>query len=174
MEHQAWSLQKHWGAQKRVTWWDKSLIRVLTVLMVLASPLAQGATLGPDPAAVAGIKAGKADCVNCDLRGADLSHQCVKTGDLSGAQFDDAKLVMMCMSFANFSGASFRGADLAGANLAHAKLDGADFTGANLSITSFKGTDLSRAHGLTQSQLDQACSDKDTKPPAGMTPKLCS
>ncbi|HTO40329.1 MAG TPA: pentapeptide repeat-containing protein [Rhizomicrobium sp.] len=147
---------------------------MIALLMVLAAaPAAQAAVPVPDAAAVARIKTGVTDCVKCDLRGADLSHQCVKTGDLSGARFDGASLVMMCMSYANFSGASFRGADLAGANLAHAKLDGADFTGANLAITSFKGADLSHAHGLSQAQLDQACSDNDTKPPAGMTTKTC-
>jgi uncharacterized protein YjbI with pentapeptide repeats len=150
------------------------VLNVIALLMVLAAPAAHAAAITPDPAAVATIKAGKRDCVACDLRGADLTNQCVKTGNLTGAKFDDAKLVLMCMSYANFSNASFRNADLAGANLAHAKLDGADFSGANLSITSFKGTDLRAAKGLTQAQLDQACSDKDTKLPKGMTPKICS
>ena len=147
---------------------------MLVFLMMLAGPAAHASTVTPDPHAVASIKAGKRDCVACDLRHADLTNQCVKTGNLSGAKFDDAKLVLMCMSYANFSGASFHNADLAGANLAHAKLDGADFSGADLSITSFKGTDLSAAKGLTQAQLNQACSDKDTKAPKGMTPKICS
>jgi uncharacterized protein YjbI with pentapeptide repeats len=150
------------------------VLNVIALLMVLAGPAAHAATITPDPHAVASIKAGERDCVACDLRGADLTNQCVKTGNLTGAKFDRAKLVLMCMSYANFSNASFRGADLAGANLAHAKLDGADFSGANLSITSFKGTDLSAAKGLTQAQLNQACSDKDTKLPRGMTPKICS
>lgn len=150
------------------------MLKPIALLMVLAPFAAHAAAVSPDPAAVASIKAGKRDCVACDLRGADLTNQCVKTGDLSGAKFDDAKLTLMCMSYANFSNASFRGADLAGANLAHAKLDGADFSGANLSITSFKGTDLRAAKGLTQAQLNQACSDKDTKLPKGMTPKICS
>jgi uncharacterized protein YjbI with pentapeptide repeats len=151
------------------------VLNVIALLMVLAGPaVAHAATFTPDPHAVAIIKAGTRDCVGCDLRGADLTNQCVKTGNLSNAKFDDAKLVLMCMSYANFSNASFRNADLAGANLAHAKLDGADFSGANLSITSFKGTDLRAAKGLTQAQLNQACSDKDTKAPKGMTPKICS
>jgi uncharacterized protein YjbI with pentapeptide repeats len=154
---------------------EHGLLNVLVFLMMLSgAPAAHAATVSPDPAAVASINAGKRDCVGCDLRGADLTNQCVKTGNLSNAKFDDAQLVLMCMSYANFSNASFRNADLAGANLAHAKLDGADFSGANLSITSFKGTDLSTAKGLTQAQLNQACSDKDTKLPRGMTPKICS
>jgi len=151
------------------------VLNVIALLMVLAGPAAaHAATFTPDPHAVASIKAGERDCIACDLRGADLTNQCVKTGNLTGAKFDNAKLVLMCMSYANFSHASFRNADLAGANLAHAKLDGADFSGANLAITSFKGTDLRAAKGLTQAQLNQACSDKDTKAPKGMTPKICS
>lgn len=150
------------------------MLYVIAMLIMLGGSSAQAAALAPDPAAVARIQAGDRNCVNCDLRGADLSNQCVKNGDLSGAKFDNAKLTMMCMSFANFSNASFRNADLAGANLAHAKLDGADFAGADLSITSFRGTDLRKVKGLTQAQLNQACSDKDTKTPKGMTPRFCS
>jgi uncharacterized protein YjbI with pentapeptide repeats len=127
-----------------------------------------------DTKAVASIKAGHHDCFHCELAGADLTNTCVKGGNLEGADFSGAKLVLMCMSYADFKGASFRHTDLAGANLAHAKLDGADFTGASLSITSFKGTDLRRAKGLTQKQLDAACGDAETKAPQGLSVKTCS
>lgn len=127
-----------------------------------------------DPQAVASIKAGHHDCAHCELAGADLTNQCVKGGNLEGADFSHARLVLMCMSFADFRDASFRDADLAGANLAHAKLDDADLTGADLSITSFKGTDLTHVKGLTQQQLDQACGDAETKAPPGLTVKTCS
>lgn len=120
------------------------------------------------------IKAGERDCRGCDLHGADLSNQCVKGGDLTGADFSDVKALYMCMSLANFTDVNFRNADLTGANLAHSNLSGADLTGAVLDITSIKGTDLSSAKGLTQRQLDQACADKDTKVPAGLTAKSCS
>ncbi|HEV2560857.1 MAG TPA: pentapeptide repeat-containing protein [Rhizomicrobium sp.] len=144
---------------------------------VLAFALLYGlatAAHAASPDAVASIKAGHHDCPHCDLTGADLSNQCVKNGNLEGADFDRAKLTLMCMSFADFSGATFRGTDLAAANLAHAKLDGADFTGADLTITSFKGTDLTAARGLTQKQLDEACGDAQTKAPAGLKVKTCS
>jgi uncharacterized protein YjbI with pentapeptide repeats len=125
-------------------------------------------------AAVASIKAGHHDCAHCELAGADLTNTCVKGGNLERADFSNARLVLMCMSYADFRGASFRHADLAGANLAHAKLDDADFAGANLSITSFKGTDLSRAKGLSQKQLDAACGDAATKLPKGLSVKTCT
>ena len=93
--------------------------------------------------------------------------------DLHGANFDGANASMMCMSFANFSNASFRGTDLSAANLAGAKMDGADLTGAKTSITSFLGTDLTKTKGLTQAQLDIACSDAQTKLPPGLKAHLC-
>ena len=120
------------------------------------------------------IKAGQRDCRGCDLHGADLSNQCVKGGDLTGANFAEVNAHYMCMSLANFTDVDFRGADLTGANLAYSNLTGADLTGAVLDITSIKGTDLSRTKGLTQAQLDQACADKETKVPKGLVAKSCS
>ena len=146
-------------------------------LAVLAlSAFTASAHAGPAaaPAAIASIEGGKHDCPRCNLKGADLTNQCVKQGNLEGADFDGARAVLMCMSFADFRRATFRGADLAGANLAHAILDGADMTGADLPITSIKGTDLSHAIGLTQRQLDEACGDAETKAPAGLQVKTCS
>ncbi|HEY2070884.1 MAG TPA: pentapeptide repeat-containing protein [Rhizomicrobium sp.] len=128
----------------------------------------------PNRTAVDSIKAGNHDCPHCDLAGADLTNTCVKGGNLEGAKFDNARAVLMCMSYADFKGASFRNTDLAGANLAHANVDDADFTGADLSITSIKGTDLRHANGLTQAQLDRACGDADTRVPDGMQVKMCS
>lgn len=142
--------------------------------LALASPHTLPTTATYDPAAVASIRAGKHDCPHCNLAGADLTNTCVKQGNVQGANFDGAKLVLMCMSYADFRGASFRHADLGGANLAHAKVDNADFTGADLSITSIRGTDLSRALGLTQKQLDGACADAETRVPAGLRAKTCS
>ena len=138
------------------------------------APPAHGPVPNPDPAAVARIHGGIVDCVGCQLQGADLTNTCVKAHDLHGADFDGANATLMCMSYANFTDASFRGTNLSGANLAHAVLDGADFTGANLNITSFKGTDLTKAKGLTQAQLAKACGDAGTKAPAGMTVPVCS
>ncbi len=126
-----------------------------------------------DPAAVAKIRAAIVDCVGCDLRGADLTNTCVKEHDLHGADFTGANATLMCMSFANFTGVSFRNAELSGANLAGATMDGADLSGAKTSITSFLGTDLTHVKGLTQAQLDVACSDTATKLPPGLKIHTC-
>ena len=67
-----------------------------------------------------------------------------------------------------------RGCNLAGANMGHAKLTAADFTGATIDIVNLKGADLSTASGLTQAQLDTACSDATTRLPGGLKAKPCS
>lgn len=153
-------------------------LAALVVAFAIAYPASASpgvaAAGGPDTSAVARIKAGEINCRNCNLAGANLSHECVKHGDLTGANFDHVNAQYMCMSLANFTNVSFRGADLTGANLGHSNLTGADLTGAKMDITSLKGTDLSHARGLTQAQLDEACSDAETKVPTGLTAKPCS
>lgn len=75
---------------------------------------------------------------------------------------------------ADFRNASFFELDLSGANLAHANLAGADMTGVSLVTTALNGTDLRRAKGLMQKQLDQACGDAATKVPFGMKVHTCA
>lgn len=128
---------------------------------------------GADPKAVAKLHSGIVDCPGCKLMGANLFNTCVKERDLRGANFDGANAQMMCMSFADFTGASFRGTELSAANMAGAKMDGADLTGAITSVTSFLGTDLRKVKGLTQKQLDMACSDSKTLLPPGLKPRTC-
>ena len=82
---------------------------------------------------------------------------------MRGANFDGANAILMCMSFSNFTNASFRGTELSGANMA----------GAKTSITSFLGTDLRKVKGLTQGQLDVACSNAATRLPPGLKISTC-
>jgi uncharacterized protein YjbI with pentapeptide repeats len=144
----------------------------LVSAMFLAAASAPAAAA--DYKAVEKIQGGSHDCAHCDLSGSNLSNQCVKGGDLTGADFTGVTAEYMCMSQANFTDVSFRNANLTGANLANSNLTGADFTGAMLDITSLKGADLSHAKGLTQKQIDIACADKATKLPAGLKAKTCS
>jgi uncharacterized protein YjbI with pentapeptide repeats len=145
---------------------------VVGLLMVMGSRALAAPTY--DAAAVARIHTAIVDCPGCNLAGADLTNTCVKAHDLTGANFDGATAILMCMSYANFTNASFRGTNLSAANLAHARVDGADFTGAVMDITSIKGTNLSKAKGLTQKQLDQACGDDETRVPAGLKVHVCA
>ena len=78
------------------------------------------------------------------------------------------------LSGGRFDKASFRDAELEGAILAGASFDGADFKGARLDHTILAGADLSRANGLEQVQLDDACADGHTRVPAKLTAKLCA
>lgn len=112
-------------------------------------------------------------CPHCSFAGADLTNQCVKGGDLRGADFARATLVLACMSKADFRGADFRDADLSGANLSDSRLAEADLTGAKFSATQARGTDFAMAKGLTQAQLDGVCGDQRTRLPAGLSIKPC-
>jgi uncharacterized protein YjbI with pentapeptide repeats len=84
-----------------------------------------------------------------DLRGADLIGKDFKGADLTAANLRSAQLV---------------GADLRGARLGMADLTGADLRGADL-----RGADLTGSIFLTQSQLDAANGDIDTKLPPSLT-----
>jgi len=84
-----------------------------------------------------------------DLRGADLIGK-----DLSGA---------------DLTGASLRGACLIGTSLSGADLRVADFTGADLRGADLSGADLTGSTFLTQSQLDAARGDQQTRLPPSLT-----
>jgi hypothetical protein len=84
-----------------------------------------------------------------DHRGADLIGKDLSGADLRGASLRGAYLI---------------GANLSGADMRMADLIGADFRGADLS-----GADLTDSIFLTQSQLDAAKGDPDTKLPPSLT-----
>ncbi|MCW2641062.1 MAG: hypothetical protein JWP76_3368 [Dactylosporangium sp.] len=84
-----------------------------------------------------------------DRRGADLIGADLRGADLRGA---------------NLRGAYLIGADLRGADLRVADLIGADFRAADL-----RGADLTGSIFLTQSQLNAAKGDTDTKLPPSLT-----
>jgi uncharacterized protein YjbI with pentapeptide repeats len=145
----------------------------------LSSAQLQGASL--DGANLTGASLGSAN-----LTGAHLSH-----ANLTGAYMVNAHLTGASLFLANLTGANLSSVDLAklmtdltGADLTGADLTGADLTGgtnlsgANLSSADLSGTKLGGANlsgaylhalNLTQSQLDDACGDTDTKLPLGLT-----
>ncbi|MCW2918782.1 MAG: hypothetical protein JWN52_6850 [Actinomycetia bacterium] len=84
-----------------------------------------------------------------DHRGADLIGKDLSGADLRGATLRGAYLI---------------GANLSGADMRMADLIGADFRGADLS-----GADLTDSIFLTQSQLDAANGDPNTKVPPSLT-----
>jgi uncharacterized protein YjbI with pentapeptide repeats len=121
----------------------------------------------------------RANLERSDLRGASLRSANLRSANLTGAN-----LVRSDLRGAYLSGANLNDADLRGANLRSVDLYGAHLTGANLGLTDLNGADLSDADlsgadlsvadlsgaRLTQTQLDEACGDANTKLPKGLTP----
>jgi Pentapeptide repeats (8 copies) len=121
-----------------------------------------------------------ADLSGANLSGTDLSGANLGNADLTGARLTKANLSGTDLSGANLSGTDLSGAnlgnaDLFGARLIKANLSGADLTGARLTKAYLSGANLSGANllgatGLTQTHLDEACGDANTKLPEGFTP----
>jgi uncharacterized protein YjbI with pentapeptide repeats len=133
-----------------------------------------------------------ADLRGANLGDASLAHTNLGDASLSAANLSRAHLIGVNLSGANLDGANLSGADLSGTNLSGAKLIGADLAGAYLGgVTeldagmkdigqgrilngaNLSGADLDFAKNLTQTQLDQACGNADTKLPENLTIKPC-
>ncbi len=84
--------------------------------------------------------------------------------DLAGAD-----LIAADLHGADLSGATLRGAYLIGADLRGADLRAADLTGADVRGADLSGADLTRSLFLTQSQLNAANGDADTRLPPSLT-----
>jgi uncharacterized protein YjbI with pentapeptide repeats len=170
------------------------------VLIAVATFLATTAAYAANPKDVARTRKSDSfsECIRCDLSGADFENRffqlaILNEANLSGSNFDGANLAGTQLNNANlskgtfrwtnFSGAQLQGADLRGADFrgswfnwawfAGAKLDGADFTNAHFVGAQLQGTDLSKAKGLTSSQLRTACADANTRLPPGIERPWC-
>lgn len=99
------------------------------------------------------------------LRASELvrGHVRRRTIDHAGADLTGADL--RC---ADLRGANLRGADLLGADLRGADLRVADLLGADCRAADLRGADLTGSIFLTQSQLDAARGDTDTKVPRSL------
>lgn len=138
------------------------------------------------------------NCTKCDLTSAKMTDGFFQLANmidanLSGANFDranmagvllnNAKAVNASFVYTNLSGARLDNADFSGANFSNAwlnwtwftgaKLDGANFTNARMPGAQLYGTDLSKAIGITQDQIDKACGDASTKLPPGIRVPAC-
>ena len=106
--------------------------------------------------------------VGADLTKAELARANLASTDLSGANMEKAEFQRATLEGATLTGANLTGADLARTNLAKAKLGGARMAQARLFLTRLEGVDLSGALGLSQSQLDSACGNSQTRLPTGL------
>ena len=120
----------------------------------------------------------RANLAGADLFGADLSGADLGGADLSHTNLVRARLVRAVLISANLSGANLLRANLAGAQLVNVDLTSAELRDANLSgallanpkldHADLAGTNLSNIEGLSQAQIDQACTDGRTILPAGL------
>ncbi len=107
------------------------------------------------------------------LQGANLRVAKLQRADLRGAKLQKANLYRADLQSAILRVADLQGANLGVANLQGAKLLGANLSGANLYGANLSGAKLTEAEHLTQQQLDEACGDKETKLPEGLTIETC-
>ena len=130
-----------------------------------------------------------ADLRNADLRGADLSKSNLRRAradyiqaeqstwnnayldgaTLSGAVLARSDLRNIHAYRVDLSTADLEGADLRRASLSHANLRGTKFDGTRL-----EGSYLRFVDGLTQTQLDTACGDDNTRLPPGLSIPACN
>ena len=158
-----------------------SLGLIAALLAVAAPALAQNA------GQIASVKRGAA-CPGCNLFQGDFSGLEARGLNLSGARLRQADLSLSVMNrtrFSNtdmrdveayggvFSSSNFSRANLTNASFVGAYLEGASFAGATLSGTNLSGAQLTRATGLTQGQLNQACGDGSTILPRGLRIPAC-
>ena len=122
---------------------------------------------------LSGVNLAGADLSGAVLEGTNLSNAFLFDSILSYANLDGAILSNASLGRANLSGAILLDAILSDANLdgailPDAFLNGADLADANLTGASFSSDQetgqWSPATGLTQAQLDVACSDPDNPP----------
>ena len=124
---------------------------------------------------VPGIKLRGAKLISAELsrsymKHADLSDAKLVSADLERACLEDAKLVRADLTDADAKQADFEGVDLTDAilvrtRLSYVRFQSTDFTRTVLTDAEITGADLSKAKGLEQRQLDQACANgKKQKP----------
>ena len=163
-----------------------SRLTALSLAAVLFATLAVPAS-AQNAGQIASVRRG-ASCPGCNLfqgdfsgleaRGLNLSRSRLRQADLSlsvmnRTRFSNADLRDVDAYGGVFSGSSFSGANLTNASFVGAYLQGANFAGATLQGTNISGADLSRASGLTQSQLNRACGDGSTVLPHGLRIPAC-
>ncbi len=160
----------------------KPSVPMLLAVLALAAPAA-AQNAGQIERAQAG-----ASCPHCNLFQADFSNRRLTGRNFAGSRLRQADLSAAVMNHTVFAGADLRDVNayggvfsssvFSGANMTHASfvgayLQGASFRGARLDGTNFSGAEMSRAQGLSQHQLDEACGDEATTLPRGLHLPRC-
>ena len=185
----------YWGEEM-----NSHSVRTATLATAIAVTLLPAIALAANPKDVARARnvTRMSECMKCDLTnakmtngffqlavmiGADLSGANFDGANLAGSQLNNVKALKTSFVYTNFSGARLDGGDFSGANFSNAwlnwtwfagaKLDGANFKDARMPGAQLYNTDLSKALGLTQDQIDKACGDASTKLPPGLRVPAC-
>jgi uncharacterized protein YjbI with pentapeptide repeats len=114
-----------------------------------------------------GEYSGAGETVQTDLRRADLKAADARDADLSSADLSEARLNDADLSDAVLDEANFQGAELKATVLEGASLFGANLQNALLFEVDISGANLADTKNLTQSQVDDAIGDTETKLPEG-------
>ena len=127
---------------------------------------------------LAGVKGHGAQFTGANLtrthfEGANLLGAGLERVNAPAANFAGASMLGANLDEGHFERASFHNANFFGASLASGSFPGADFSGATLNHANLSGADLATAKGLTQAQVDQACSTPTTKLPSGLVGRAC-
>jgi uncharacterized protein YjbI with pentapeptide repeats len=97
-------------------------------------------------------------CTEMPTRNANLLNAKLKKARLMGSNLKEVYLDRAEIQEANLAGAQLQHANLREAQLKGANLDKANLTDAVLTRTRLQGTDLQKAEGLTQAQIDRHAS----------------
>ncbi|MGO4707330.1 pentapeptide repeat-containing protein [Microvirga sp. 2MCAF38] len=124
------------------------------------------------------VDVGRANFTGAKIAGSNFSKAEVNRSDFTGADLTGVDMSRAEAARVIFSNAKMAGMNFSYTNLSRAKLDGQDLTEVDMSraylfMTQIRGTNLSRAIGLTQEQLALACGTSETKLPQGLiAPKI--
>ncbi|WP_339928648.1 pentapeptide repeat-containing protein [uncultured Brevundimonas sp.] len=160
---------------------------ILTAFAALVLVSTAAPALAQNAGQIARVRGG-ASCPGCNLFQGSFGGLEARGLNLTGARLRQADLSLAVMNRTRFSntdmrdvdayGAVFSSSNFAGANLTNASfvgayLQGSNFSRATLTGTNFSGAQLTRATGLTQSQLNRACGDSATVLPSGLRIPAC-
>jgi uncharacterized protein YjbI with pentapeptide repeats len=137
------------------------------VIIKLSGSDLRGATLSASVTDLIGAELRDADLRDANLTGALMHRAFLWGANLSNANLLEAGLGDATLYDADLSDADLRSAHLQRANLDLADLSGADLSDADLSDANLIFTNLDKASGVTQKQLDQVATLEGATMPNG-------
>ncbi len=135
--------------KERIARFDTGHIRMLEIMAGLGHSLSN---MDLSELRLRRIQLPDASIKESDLSCSNLSH-----ANLVGADLTDAELTSAKFRSAEIAGAEFRDADLEYTHFHKTVIEDADFTDAKFENTQLEHLDLTKAIGLTDSQINESC-----------------